>query len=277
MLFLATLIEKIKPGNNMNPKFTANKKLGQHFLKDKKVISDILLTMPPATSLILEIGPGPGAITDHLIPLQKKVLLIEKDQRFVEHWQKQNLDCLCLDAMKVDWEQLLQNHREKNHEENEKIWIVSNLPYNISAPLTVDLMSIAHFTDMTLMYQKEVAEKMLGLDGMCSLYALAHAYFQVQKVTLVKPGAFHPPPKVDSLVLTFNRLLEPKVPIVEFRQYEKFLRNVFAYPRKQLNSVLAKFMPTNWQEKCRVQGIDLTLRAEKLSWEQLLTLYSLYC
>ncbi len=256
----------------MNQKFSANKKLGQHFLKDKKVILDILNSMPEATHSIMEIGPGPGAITDHLLTLDRKLLLIEKDQRFVEYWKQKNIDCLFLDALKADWDAVLNNYNLQH----EKIWIVSNLPYNISAPLTVNLMSISSFSTMTLMYQKEVAEKILGTEGMCSLYALAHAYFQVHKICLVKPGAFIPPPKVDSLVLLYQRLLQPKVSLMEFRRYESFLRNLFAYPRKQLNSVLAKFMPTNWQEQCKVHDIDLTLRAEKLSWDQLLTLYSFF-
>lgn len=73
----------------MNQKFSANKKLGQHFLKDKKVILDILNSMPEATGQhVMEIGPGPGAITDHLLTLDRKLLLIEKDQRFVKYGSK---------------------------------------------------------------------------------------------------------------------------------------------------------------------------------------------
>lgn len=256
----------------MNSKFLANKKLGQHFLKDQNALAKILASMPTETTAIIEIGPGPGAITQHLETLQKKLILIEKDERFAKHWNDKNMTCLCLDAMKIDWHQFLLDHQLLE----EKIWVVSNLPYNISAPLTVKMLKVPEFKFLTLMYQKEVAEKFLGIDGMCSLFALAQAFFEVQKTLTLKPGAFHPPPKVDSMILTFNRREKSKVALSEFDTYEKFLRNIFAYPRKQLNSVLSKFMPKTWQDNKLIEEIDLTLRAEKLSWEELLRLYSFY-
>jgi len=137
-------------------------------------------------------------------------------------------------------------------------------------------MSTTEINHMTLMYQKEVAEKILGTDGMCSLYALSHAYFEVQKICLVKPGAFSPPPKVDSLVLYYQRKKTPLIALEDFRKYEQFIRQLFAYPRKQLNSVLQKFMPTSQLKNTQIQQIDLSLRAEKLSLDQVLTLYSIY-
>jgi 16S rRNA (adenine1518-N6/adenine1519-N6)-dimethyltransferase len=256
----------------MSPKFSANKKLGQHFLKDQKVIEKILATMPLKTTHILEIGPGPGAITEHLTKLEKNLLLLEMDKRFVEHWNNLGVKCLPQDAMQVDWQKLIKDQ----HLPFEYLWLVSNLPYNISAPLTVNLMSTPEISQMTLMYQKEVAEKILGTDGMCSLYALSHTYFEVQKICLVKPGAFSPPPKVDSLVLYYQRKNKPLVALEDFRKYEQFLRQLFAYPRKQLNSVLQKFMPTSELQNSQIHQIDLTIRAEKLSLDQVLTLYSIY-
>lgn len=253
-------------------KFFANKKLGQHFLKDQNAISTIIKTMPTDTSTILEIGPGPGAITDHLIALKKKLILIEKDRRFVEYWNTRGITCLAADAMDTDWQKLLKTQKLTQ----EKLWLVSNLPYNISAPLTVQLLKIIEFQHLTLMYQKEVAAKFLGTDGMCSLFALGQAYFDITKTLTLKPGAFNPPPKVDSMVLTFTRRKVSKVALNDIDKYEKFLRNIFAYPRKQLNSVLVKFMPASWDEIKKNISIDLTLRAEKLSWEQLLQLYSYY-
>ena len=174
--------------------------------------------------------------------------------------------------MDIDWQQFFELH----HLVNEHVWLVSNLPYNISAPLTVNLMSFEYFSSMTLMYQKEVAEKILGIKGMSSLYALSHAFFDVEKVCAVKPGAFLPPPKVDSLVLRYQRKIHPLVPLKEYRLFEQFLRQLFAYPRKQIHSVLKKFMPIPWQQSSSLQEINPTLRAEKLAWDQLLSLYQYY-
>lgn len=254
----------------MNKAFSPNKKLGQHFLKDQKTIDTIIKSMPTDTSTIVEIGPGTGAITEHLISLNKNLILIEKDKRFVDYWLNRDIKCLACDVLKLDWHDFLKQHLLTN----EKIWLVSNLPYNISAPLTVKLLQVENIKHMTLMYQKEVAEKILGTDGMSSLFALSQSYFNVKKVHLVKPGAFNPPPKVDSLVLQFTRKEFSLVTMSEFDRYEKFLRNLFAYPRKQLGSVLSKFMSANWKDTFPHEKIDLTLRAEKLSWDQLFILYS---
>lgn len=251
---------------------TPNKKLGQHFLKDQKTIRLILDTMPIDTDVILEIGPGMGAITNHLIPLEKKIILVEKDTRFAKAWSEKKIECIEADALKISWEKLLSSVKTQYH----NLWLVSNLPYNISAPLTVTLLSQPEITHMTLMYQKEVAEKILGSESMCSLHVLSSNYFEITKVALVKPGAFYPPPKVDSMVLNFQKIARPKVPLEEFQRFEQFLRKLFAYPRKQLSSVLFKFMSKDLSPRIQTMEIDLKIRAEKLSLEQVLKLYQLY-
>lgn len=252
----------------MNLSYRPNKKLGQHFLKDQSVIKKILDCMPPTVSCVIEIGPGAGAITSHLAKLDKKLILVERDVRFATLWKDQGLTCLHEDALSLNWDELIAPLCKNN-----ELWLVSNLPYNISAPLTVKLLQIHGLKSMTLMYQKEVAEKILGVDGMCSLHALCASFYNLKKISSVKPGAFSPPPKVDSTVIHFEKLEPSKIPMDEFQQFEFFLRRIFAYPRKQLSTVLNKFMPKGRQEAIQKGEFDLKIRADKLTWEQLLYLY----
>lgn len=255
----------------MNENKKPNKRLGQHFLKDQKTIQSILNKMPKNTDLILEIGPGLGAITEHLSLLQKKIILIEKDPRFVKLWQDRGLECIEDDALDIQWKNFLSPLKRKGN-----IWLVSNLPYNISAPLTIKLLQCSDITSMTLMYQKEVAEKILGTNGTSSLHQLCTSYFSIEKVAIVKPGGFTPPPKVDSMVLNFEKKSEPTVPYDDFQRFEQFLRKLFAFPRKQLGSVLSKFITKELSLHIQTMQIDLKIRAEKLKSDQVLKLYQVY-
>src|SRR5665647_728814 len=104
--------------------------------------------------------------------------------------------------MEFDWKNFLSTHGFKS------IWLVSNLPYNVSVPLTLSFLRIPEIKYMTLMYQKEVAEKILPKDlrnSMGSLHVLNLTQFEISHVVNAPPGAFLPPPKVDSQVLQFKR------------------------------------------------------------------------
>jgi len=245
----------------------ANKKLGQHFLKDQTVIHKIVDCLPSNIEQIIEVGPGLGALTSQLRQLSKPLLLIEKDSRFVDHWKNEQIEIIQYDAMKLDWHKLQHDYQFTP----KSVWLVSNLPYNISAPLTVKFLPHIYISDMTLMYQKEVAEKILGSDVMGSLHMLCSNFFSIKKVLNVKPGAFIPPPKVDSTVLHFKRLPATKVKIEDIQAFEKFLRTLFSTPRKQLKSVLAALGTS----KSPI-ALDLTRRAETLTCEEVYAIYFSY-
>ena len=127
------------------------------------------------------------------------------------------------------------------------------------------------------MYQKEVAEKFNPREiknGMSSLNALASTFFQVSRVVDVPPGAFIPPPKVMSQVLRFDRLAKPHVPLQEWAYLEEFMRDVFQNRRKQLQGVIKERITTErFQQFCRDEEIPFTIRAEALTFVQVLKLY----
>ena len=254
----------------------ADKRLGQHFLSSPHVINAITQDIPPGVDAIVEVGPGPAVLTPHLTKHGLPVYAVEMDQRFVELLQ----DVIPAgnihlgDALEVDWAKFFQERGIK------KAWMVSNLPYNVSVPLTLAFMREPGFERLTLMYQKEVAEKFNPRDlknGMSSLNALASTFFTVSRVVDVPPGAFVPPPKVMSQVLRFDRLTTPHVPLQEWPALEEFMRDVFQNRRKQLQGVIKESVSTEaFEQFCRDEEIPFTIRAEALTFVQVLKLYQVY-
>lgn len=251
----------------------ANKSFGQHFLASPTVISKITSPLPKGTDAIVEIGPGPAVLTPHLKNYGLPMFVIEMDERFVELLAPvvgaENI--YRQDALLFDWKAFLEKHNFKN------IWLVSNLPYNVSVPLTLSFLRIPEITHMTLMYQKEVAEKILPRDpknSMGSLHALCVSQFEIKHVVHAPPGAFVPPPKVDSLVLNFSRRDVPLMPLAEIDRFESYLRLVFAQRRKQLGGILKKDWGAEATEKAMSKaGLDKEIRAEALTLDQVLRLY----
>jgi 16S rRNA (adenine1518-N6/adenine1519-N6)-dimethyltransferase len=258
----------------------ANKSLGQHFLKDNTVIDRICQDFQGSAEAIVEIGPGPGILTESLAARAKEENLpfhvIEKDDRFPPYLLQfiDEKQITMTDALAVN---LSEFFKEKNIDQK-KIWLVSNLPYNISTPLLVNFLQATEIEYLTLMFQKEVADKVFPFSTtknfMGSLHALTQAYFDCALLCKVPPGAFSPPPKVDSAVLSMTRKKTPLVPMEEFRVFEKFLRVLFAQKRKQLGGLLKSSFP---QELIHASfeslGIPLTIRSEALTLEQVIDLY----
>ena len=254
---------------------TADKKFGQHFLNSPTVIKKITSPLPEDCDAIVEVGPGPAVLTPILAAYKKPIYVIEMDERFVEllapvtgadHVFRQ-------DALEFNWPEFT---KEKNFK---SIWLVSNLPYNVSVPLTLAFMRVPEITQMTLMYQKEVAEKILPKDlrnAMGSLHVLLQSQFELSHVVYAPPGAFFPPPKVDSQVLQFKRRATPLSPLSKIDDFEVFLRLMFAQRRKQLGGILRKEWGVDKTVHSMEQtGLSLEIRAEALTLNQVLKLYDI--
>ncbi len=241
----------------------ANKDLGQHFLKDQKIISKICSDHSGLTCGILEIGPGPGILTEQLAQLNRPYHVIEKDARFEETLKS----IISPDQITIG------DALEKELEFFNPTWLVSNLPYNVASPLLVKFLKLENIQYMTLMFQKEVGERILTKD-MNSLGALAQNYFEINTLCLVPPGAFLPPPKVDSIVLSFRRKKNPRVTLKEFDSFENFLRILFKMRRKQLGNVLK----TNFTKEIIISALNdlnikVTERAENLKLDAVIDLF----
>ena len=254
-----------------------NKELGQHFLKDKSIIESITNDFHNKCDAIVEIGPGPAILTKSLSLHNKDLFVIEKDTRFsdllLECVKEENI--FFEDALKFNWEIFLKE--KKLHDK--KIWLVSNLPYNVSAPLFLSFQKIHAIKFMSLMFQKEVGEKTYFKENaknqMGSLLAISNNYFKSSLLSKVLPGAFTPPPKVDSVVVSYTRYESPRVKIDEFAQFEQFLRTIFRFKRKQLGSVL-KGSVDSIDDFFAKTKIKRETRAEALSLEDIYELFNLY-
>lgn len=251
----------------------ANKSFGQHFLNSPSVITKITSPVPEGIDAILEIGPGPAVLTPHLAKYNVPVFVIEMDERFVELLSPVvGPDRIYRqDALEFDWPKFLSEQGFKS------IWLVSNLPYNVSVPLTLSFLRIPEITHMTLMYQKEVAQKILPNDprnAMGSLHAMCLSQFELKHVVYAPPGAFIPPPKVDSQVLGFKRKAQSDIPLSEIDKFEKYLRLVFGQRRKQLGGILKN----DWGAEVAMKrlteaGLDPQVRAEAISYQDVLRLF----
>ncbi|MDT8446473.1 MAG: 16S rRNA (adenine(1518)-N(6)/adenine(1519)-N(6))-dimethyltransferase RsmA [bacterium] len=237
------------------------KRFGQHFLADPSVLSRIITAAEVTPQdAVLEIGPGQGVLTEKLLGTKAQVTVIEIDwdlvaflkQRFVAH---DNFTLVEGDALKRDWAELLGPGSYK---------LVANLPYNISTPLFFKFLEERQrFSTLVVMLQKEVGVRMLhsGREKPLKEYGIlsvaAQLGFEVSVVAQVPPGAFRPPPKVDSVVLQ----LTPKGPLgVDETAFFRFVKNAFNQRRKLLLSRLKKEEPAlvaqlspDWVE--RLEGI----------------------
>lgn len=254
----------------------ANKDLGQHYLRDQKVIQTICHDFDDVADVIVEVGPGPISLTKTLSTLDLPLYVIERDQRFEELLRScvESEKIFFQDALKFDWENFIKDQKL----ESKKVWLVSNLPYNVSVPLLMSFMKVPQIQFMTLMFQKEVGDKtFLRQDvknQMGSLVALCENYFKTKSLIKVPPGAFAPPPKVNSIVVRYERRERPTISLHEFEIFENFLRSLFQFKRKQLGGVLKKiFENQSIEEILNLMAISPQIRAESLTLEQVIALY----
>jgi len=237
----------------------AKKALGQHFLKDRKAIATIAGAVPEG-AVAVEIGPGPGAITEPLLERVSRLTVIEKDDRFAEHWQQRALEREGLSVAHGDVLDLL----EKTVDRAQAEWVVGNLPYNISGPLTARLAALNLSGGMVLMYQKEVADRIVSGPGSRvygSLSVMVRHHYEPKRLLVLQPGAFSPPPKVQSAVITLTP--HRRRPPCDIRALEATLREGFRHRRKTIaNNFKGKLRPADWLELV----IDPDTRPEMLPY-----------
>jgi 16S rRNA (adenine1518-N6/adenine1519-N6)-dimethyltransferase len=230
------------------------KRFGQHFLHDPGVLRRIVEAIAPARGeAIVEIGPGEGALTRLLLERVDQMAAIEIDRdlasRLAEEFPKGKLELVCGDALDYDFSAL-----------PEGIRIVGNLPYNISTPLLFHLARFAdRVRDMHFLLQREVVERMVAKPSTPDygrLSVMLQVRFAMQKLFTVAPGAFRPPPKVESALVRLVPL--PGVAIPE--KFADVVRRAFSARRKTLRNAL-QLSPEDFAEL----GLDPKLRPENLS------------
>ncbi len=227
--------------------FRAKKRFGQHFLKDRMVIHDILeLAGLDSENHVLEIGPGRGALTFPLAERVARVLAVEKD-RDLAAWLQQrievrgitNVQIACGDILRFDFEIL---DRFSSH----KIHVIGNLPYNVSTPVLETLIDHRQrFRRAVLMFQKEVADRLCASPGgraYGALTLLVGLHARVRRLLRVGRRSFHPIPRVDSTVVELDFDLHHCPGAADEPVFRSVVKGAFRHRRKTIqNALLASF------------------------------------
>lgn len=252
--------------------YQRKKALGQNFLKDSKVISQIVseTLSERKNEKILEIGIGKGALTQKIlgqIP-NGSFLGIEKDRGIIPK-ELSSLNILYRDFLSISTLSELGL---------DPFIVVSNLPYSSSLKILKHLHewhlhSPGNIQKMVLMFQKEVGKRILAKPGereRGSLSVWIQNAWEVKKLTLVRARSFSPAPKVDSIVLVFRPRKTPRIPVHEqgLNVFDRVLREGFSHPRKMIRSNLSDQILSHEKE------IDLSQRPHQLSWRDWGCLYN---
>ena len=241
----------------------AKKALGQHFLHERGIIDKMLLAIDPKPGdRFVEIGPGQGALTFPLLDRHGALTAIEYDRDLLvpltEAAQAHGaLTLVHSDVMDVDFTALAAGIPFR---------LVGNLPYNLSSPILFHALDhAAVIRDMHFMLQKEVVDRMAAGPGSKvygRLSVMLQAYCVVTSLFKVPPGAFRPPPKVDSAVVRLVPRPPEQVGIVDPRHFADVVRAAFGQRRKTLRNALSNICDA---ERIAAAGIDPQSRAEQLA------------
>lgn len=243
------------------------KHLGQHFLTNPDTARRIAGFLDGDQGPVIEIGPGAGILTEALLSRFDSIHLIEKDASLVDPLKDRFGDRVIVhqgDVLEI-FPELIQTL--------ERAAIVSNLPYNISSPVTFMLChTMSVIPEMVLMYQKEVADRIRKEPG--PLHLAVTTWYEVEEMMRLKPGSFSPPPKVDSAVLHFRR--RDEFPVEPAPSFFRFCRMIYENRRKLLVRNLKRFGPdaAGIPEKL---GFPANVRVDQLANRQLIEIYKEFC
>lgn len=266
----------------------AKKSLGQNFLTDQRVARQIIdAVSPQPTDIVIEIGPGAGALTRMLVGRSGFVEAIEIDSRLADglrgSLRGENLSIVTADALSLNWGELITDVRSKfrslrpDDQGRTRVRIVANLPYYISTPIIERLLSLRRGVfDMTLMLQKEVADRITtgpGRKEYGSLSVMVQYYCIASKLFEVPPWAFAPVPKVQSAVVRLTVRERPAVEAADEARFFALVRAAFAQRRKTiLNNLRAASRALEFTQPLEAAleaaSVAPQRRAETLSLEE---------
>jgi len=252
---------------------TAKKSLGQHFLLDPHILKRIVESAAPFEArTVIEVGPGPGGLSREIIKHPcSNFILIEQDARCLPYLDalkshfKGQMTLMHDNALTLSLHTLGSSPRK----------IISNLPYNISVPLLLQwIQNIEAFESLTLMFQKEVAARIVATPNTPDygrLSIMCQAYAHIKKLFDLPPGAFLPPPKVTSTVIQLTPIVSCETP-PPWEILEKVVKAAFSQRRKMLRSSLKGILSISQLESVH---INPERRAEDLSVHEFFLLSSL--
>lgn len=260
--------------------FRTKKRLGQNFLINPEVISDILdYAQITKDDVVLEIGPGVGFVTEQLVKYAKKVIAVELDEEAIKELQKldcDNLEIVHNDILKTDLSKLANG---------KKLKVVANIPYYITSPIIahllgeIDDMENANrcvIDDIILMVQEEVAHRIVATERSSAkqyglLTILSQFWADCSIVRLVGRRSFYPAPKVNSALVSMKVRKAPLLKLDDYTFFRRTIKAAFAQRRKTLKNCLlgAGFEREKIVSAISKLNLDENIRGEKLSIAQL--------
>ena len=274
------------------------KSLGQNFLHDESVARRIIdLVSPKHNEILIEVGPGTGVLTRMLVERGGYVVAVEIDPRLSDSLsrsiKRENLLVVTGDALRLNWEEVIENAKEKlrsmhpSHTDVTRVRVVANLPYYISTPIIELFLSMRReLFDMTLMLQKEVAERISAEPGGKEygyLSVLVQYYCVASLLFEVPPSAFTPEPKVRSAVIKLKLREQPAIQVEDERRFFALVRASFSQRRKTiLNNLKASAAALKFSRPIEAAlesaGVATQRRAETLSLAEFASLdRALFC
>ena len=255
----------------------ANKSLGQNFLINSEVVEKIIESSELSTDdLVIEIGPGLGTLTKYLLEKAGKVICIELDTRMVKILKNRfasrgNFEIINEDVLKVDLNKIIKENKSTGKIKNVKI--VANLPYYITTPIIMRLLEEQlDIKSITVMIQKEVAERLIEIPGGKNTGAITHTvyyYCESEKIMEVSNSSFIPEPEVTSEVIKMNLRQTPAVKIENPKVMFMIIKSAFMQRRKTLLNALTNAQVfISKQEGIKILkklNLDENVRAENLS------------
>lgn len=243
------------------------KKFGQNFLKNKNFVKRIVdISDITKNSLVIEVGPGGAIMTKELANVSKNVLAYEIDRDLSLELSKRlegfdNVDVLFQDFLESDLVKDVKNY------EYDKLFFVSNVPYYITTPIILKLISSGlKFDKIVMMVQKEVGDRFTTLPGnreYGSITVLLNYFYKVKKELFVSRKQFVPEPNVDSVVVSFEERKD-RLFLKNFSFFERLVRDSFQFKRKNIRNNLKNYNLNIVSEVLEKYGYDMNIRAENL-------------
>lgn len=246
----------------------ANRKLGQNFLINQDIIEEIVNNSKISSEdVVIEIGPGLGALTKELLKKSKKVIAIELDKNMVDilknRFSNTNIEIIHDDILKINLKELIGGY--------DKVKVVANLPYYITTPIIMRLLEERlNIISITIMVQKEVGDRICAKPSSKDYGAITvsiNYYTNSKKIIDVKRENFIPAPDVDSCVVRMDILKEPPVKLKDKKTFFDLIKSGFATRRKNIGNSLTGIGKSKEEIKKILDkvNIDYNLRAENLS------------
>ena len=239
------------------------KRFGQHFLTDTTLVDRMVRAIAPTDDqIVVEIGPGRGALTLPLLDAIQHLHVVELDRDVISRLghtiSAQRITIHAADAMKFDFRSLAKDGK--------KIRVVGNLPYNISTPLLFHLLEqVDCIHDMHFMLQKEVVDRLTAAPSTPDwgrLSVMVQYYCHNDYLFFVPPEAFSPPPRVDSAVVRLTPYAEPPHPVDNFKMFRQLVTQAFSQRRKVISNALKSLLSA---DQIRAAGADPSSRPDAVS------------